>query len=132
MLQKIILIAMAGFVVLHGLIHLIGFRVYAQGVDMQEMSYKTTLLNGSLDLGQQGTRLFGLLWLLPTAGFALAGIGLFMGTSWWQPVMIASALISLALTSLDWGYAFRGTLIDAAILFTMLLSPLAARLGIVI
>lgn len=132
MLQKIILIVIAGFVVLHGLVHLIGFRVYAQGVDMAEMPYKTTLLNGSFELGQQGTQLFGLLWLLPTAGFALAGIGLFLGTSWWQPVMIASALISLALTSLDWGYAFRGTLIDAAILVAMLLAPLAARLGIAV
>jgi hypothetical protein len=129
MLQKIILIAITGFVILHGLVHLIGFRVYAQGVDMAEMPYKTTLLNGSLELGQQGAQVFGLLWLLPTAGFVLAGAGLFLGMNWWQPVMIASGVISLALTGLDWAYAFRGTLIDAAILGVMLLSPVISRLG---
>ncbi len=50
--------------------------------------------------------------------------------SWWQPVLIAASLSSLVLTGMDWGNAFRGTLIDLVLLGAALLAPLATRFGI--
>lgn len=129
MFTRILAVAIAGFVIIHGLIHLIGFRVYAQGTPVAEMPFKTTFLKGSLDLGLTGTRVYGSLWLLPTLGFILAGIGFFLHVDGWLPVMIAASLISLVLTGMDWGYAFRGTLIDLAILGATLFSSFATRTG---
>jgi hypothetical protein len=131
MFTKIFTVGITGFLIIHGLIHLIGFRVYGQGAQMAEMPFKTTFLNGSLDLGPSGTRVYGLLWLLPALGFILAGIGVVLHASWWQPVLIAASLVSILLTGMDWSYAFRGTLIDFGLIGTaVLFSPLAARLGI--
>ena len=130
MLIKIIAIGIAILLVIHGMIHLIGFRVYGQGVQMAEMSFKTTFFNGSVDLGISGTRVYGWLWLLPTLGFILAGVGFFLHTSWWPPVLIVASLASLIITGMDWKNAFPGTLIDMVLLAVILFSPIVAHFGI--
>lgn len=130
MFTKILVAGIAGLLIIHGLIHLIGFRVYAQGAQMDNMTFKTTFLNDLLNLGVFGTRVYGYLWLLPALGFILAGVDSLLNSSWWQPVLIATSLVSIVLTGMDWGVAFRGTLIDLGLLVAVLLSPIAARLGI--
>ncbi len=130
MFIKIITLGVAGLILIHGLIHLIGFQVYAQKAQVAEMPFKTTFLRGWIDLGDSGTRLYGLLWLLPMLGFILAGVGLLLHTTWWQPALIIGSLASLILTGMDWSNAFRGTLIDLILLSAVLLSPIAARFGI--
>lgn len=130
MLIKIIAIGIAILLVIHGMIHLIGFRVYGQGVQMAEMSFKTTFFNDSVDLGISGTRVYGWLWLLPTLGFILAGVGFFLHTSWWPPVLIVASLASLIITGMDWKNAFPGTLIDMVLLAVILFSPIVAHFGI--
>jgi hypothetical protein len=130
MFLKIIAIGIAVLVIIHGMIHLIGFRVYGQGVQMAEMPFKTTFFNGSLDLGNFGTRIYGWVWLLPMLGFILAGVGFFLRVSWWQPVLIVSSLASLIITGIDWKNAFIGTLIDAILLAVVLFLSIAARFGI--
>ncbi len=130
MFTKILAAGITVFVIIHGLIHLIGFRVYGQGVQVAEMPFKTTFLNGALDLGFSGTRIYGLFWLLPTVGFVFAGVAFLLHASWWQPVMIATSLISIVLTVIDWSYAFRGTLIDIVLICAALVSPFAVRFGI--
>lgn len=130
MFTKIFVVGITGLVMIHGLIHLIGFQVYAQRGQVAEMPFKTTFFNGSLDLGITGTRVYGLLWLLPTLGFILAGVGILLHASWWQLVLIAASLVSLVLTGIDWGNAFRGALIDLVLLGAVLLSSIVARFGI--
>ncbi len=61
MIAEIFTVAMTGLVIIHGLIHLIGFRVYAQGGEVSDVPFKTTFLNGSLDLGKSGTQVYGYL-----------------------------------------------------------------------
>ena len=130
MFLKIISLGIALLVVVHGLIHLIGFRVYAQAAQVAEMSFKTIFLNDSLDLGVSGTRVYGWLWLLPTLSFILAGVGFFLHATWWQSVLIVASVASLIITGIDWKNAFLGTLIDAVLLAIVLFSPIAARFGI--
>ncbi len=130
MFTKIIFTGIAGLVIIHGLIHLIGFQVYARGAQVEGMPFKTVFLNGSLDLGVSGTHIYGLLWLLPTLGLIAGGVGFLLHASWWQVVLIAASLVSLALTAVDWANAFRGTLIDVVLIIAVLLSPVAARLGL--
>ena len=130
MFLKIITVGIGVLVIIHGLIHLIGFRVYAQAAQVAEMSFKTIFLNDSLDLGVSGTRVYGWLWLLPTLGFILAGVGFFLHASWWQPVLIIASLASLIIMGMDWKNAFLGILIDVILLAVILFSPIVARFGI--
>jgi len=104
----------------HGLIHLMGFTAYWPLAIIQDLPYKTTLLGGKLDLGGGGMQIFSLLWLLAAVGYLVAAISLLLGKSFWAPLMLASALLSLVLCVLDWGVAYRGALIDLVILLVLL------------
>ncbi len=125
---KLVLIAMVVLLGIHGLIHLMGFVAYWPLKEVPELAYKTTFLGGRLELGANGTRLFSVLWLLAAIGFVAAGIALLNEWSWGMPLLVVVTLLSLVITSLDWGPAFRGTLINVAILAVLLLSPQLARL----
>ena len=132
MFAEIFAVGMTALVIIHGLIHLIGFRVYAQGAQVSDVPFKTMFLNGSLDLGISGTRIYGYLWLLSALGFIFAGVGFTLHINGWQPVLIAASLVSFLVTAMDWQIAFRGTLIDLGLLGATLLLPIAARFGIVL
>lgn len=110
-----------GIVVMHGLIHLMGFVAYWPLGEIAELPYKTTLLNGRFQLSQTGMRLFSVLWLLAAVGFVGSAISLLTKQPLWLPLMFAAVLVSVAITALDWGNAFRGTIISLVILVPLLL-----------
>ena len=124
MTSRIVLFAVAALLVLDGLIHVLGAVVYMRLGEIDGFAFKTTLLRGRFDLGESGSRVFGALWLLPVFGFAFAGIRLWLGGSW-MPLLIVSAVVSLALTGVDWTVAWAGAIVDVAIL---LLTPLSRYL----
>lgn len=109
--------------VVHGLIHLMGLWAYWPLGTLRELPYKTTLLGGRIDVGATGMRMVSLLWLTAAIGFVAAAAGLTMGTSWWQPLLIATACLSLVIAVLDWQVAYRGALIDLSILALIYLLP---------
>ena len=119
----ILTIIAAVVLIVHGLIHLIGTAVYVTHAEIKGLSYKTTLLGGRWDLGDAGIRVFGLLWILPAVGFVAVALALFAGWMWWKPVLAGVALVSLALTTLDWSSAFMGAIVDIVILALALLGP---------
>lgn len=116
---RIISILVALVAVVHGLIHLMGFAAYWPLAEVSGLPYKTALLGGRLEMDPGGMRLFSLLWLLATVGFLVSGIALLFRLPWWAPLMLASTLLSLIVCMLDWGVAFRGALIDLAILLLL-------------
>lgn len=101
---------------LHGLIHLIGTAVYMRFATFKDFPYKTTLLNGRLDLGTSGIRGFGLVWLLTAVAIVAAAIGVFTHASWSVPVLVTSTIVSLVLCAVDWQVAKAGAIIDIIIL----------------
>ncbi len=113
---QIILAAVAG---IHGLIHLMGFVAYWPLAKIAELPYKTNLLGGRLELGEGGMRLYSVLWLLSALGFVIAAIALAARWSFWAPLMLAAALLSIVLCIPDWGAAFRGAWIDVAFLLIL-------------
>ena len=115
-MYRLLVAAAALFIAVHGLIHLMGTVAYLQLADIGGLPYKTTVLEGRLDLGPIGVRVFALLWILPAAGFLAASVGLMRGWTWWDAMLIAAALASAVLTLADWAAAYRGALIDCAIL----------------
>lgn len=122
-MPKIALAFAAAVLLLHGLIHLMGTAVYMRLADAQGLSYKTTLLSGRLDLGENGMRIFGASWMVPAVGFMAAAVMLMVGWDWWRPVLLVTTLLSLALTGLDWSVAFAGFVVNVAILVLLWLGP---------
>ncbi len=107
----------------HGFIHLIGTIVYMKLGEIQGFNYKTTLLGGRWDLGVNGMRSFGALWIFPAVGFIVIGIALLMNLSWWQSMLVPVTLFSLVLTDVDWNIAYAGLIVNIAILGLVWWSP---------
>lgn len=106
----------AAFFVLHGLVHLLGVTAYWRLGRVDGLAYKTTVGGGRWDLGDRGIRVYGGAFLLAALGFVIAGIGVASQATWWPPLVIGAALVSLAVTALDWETAHTGAILDVAIL----------------
>ena len=123
-MMKILLYVAITLVVLHGLIHVMGFVAYWPLAKVAELPYKTVLLDGRWEVGAGGMRLYGLLWLVVTLGFLVSLAGLFAHQPWWRSVLVGTVAVSTAIISLDWAAAFRGAIINAVILVVMALAHL--------
>jgi hypothetical protein len=118
------------FLVLHGLVHLFYFGQSRRLFELQAgMVWPDGSWAFSKLLGEDGTRrLAGIFCILATAGFVIAGAGIFFGQSWWRMVVVASAAFSGILYILFWNGRMQqlanqggiGLLIDAAILVAVL------------
>jgi hypothetical protein len=97
--------------------------VYWPLVHWEDPPYKTSLLWGRWDIGPAGMRLFAALNLLATVGFIVAAVGLALLAGWWPPVMVASAVISLLLTLLDFKAAYGGPVVDVILLALVYFAP---------
>jgi hypothetical protein len=85
------------------------------------LPYSTTILGGRLDLGAGGIRFYGLLWIVPTVAFVLAGIGLLFSAPWWWTLTLGAVAISFLLCILRLPVAKWGALIDVLIAAVLLL-----------
>ena len=113
----------------HAVIHLMGLYAYWPLGELTELPYKTTLLNGTWDVGALGMQLYSALWLLATLLLLIAAYGVANLTNWWQPMLLVAAAFSLAVTALDWSMAYAGTVVDVALLlFALLWLPLLRAL----
>lgn len=108
---------------LHGLIHLLGTAAFMKLAVIEQLPYKTTVLDGRWDLGAGGTAVYGTLWAVAAVGFIVAAVALLAGWRWWQSVLVGTTLLSLALTALDWGDAYTGVMLNLVILALLWLVP---------
>lgn len=119
--MQIMLYLAAAIVIVHGLIHLMGFVAYWPLAEIAELPYKTTLLGARWSIGDSGMRFYSVLWLGTAVALAAASIGMLVKQSWWYPVMWAGVVLSLVITVLDWQNAFRGAIISLVLLVPLLL-----------
>lgn len=110
----------------HGVAHLPGFLTSWRLASLEGMAYKTTLLAGTLDVGDVGIRIMGVFWLLIGVGFAASGIGALLQTAWWPAMTAVVASASLVLSVLEWPEAKIGVLVNMIILAYLGVLP---RLG---
>lgn len=122
-MAKTIIIVAGLILILHGLIHLMGTASYLRLAEVQGLPYKTTVLGGRWDLGENGVALYGALWALAAIGFVAAALAILFGWSWWLPALLGVTLFSLALTALDWNVAFIGVIVNVVILAWLWLGP---------
>ena len=96
MLVKVVV---AGVLGAHGIGHALGWMPALGLARFAGTSGGTWLIGGLV--GEGATRAVAAgLFLVPTAGFLAAAIGLLLGQPWWRPVAAASAAVSLAGTAL--------------------------------
>ena len=88
---------LAALLIGHGAAHVVGFAVPWKLVSSAEVPYRTTVLDGALDVGSLGVRLIGVLWLTVALAFVGAAVGLLQHTTWWYREVLVLVAISLAL-----------------------------------
>ena len=113
-------IVLALFLVAHGIAHLVGFVVPWKIATMKEMPYKTTILSGSIDLGDVGIRVMGILWLIATLAFIVSGIGVLTRVPWWLPATMIVTVSSLFLCIIGWPDSRIGVFINVVIVAFLL------------
>jgi hypothetical protein len=126
--MRIIIVIASIILFLHGLIHLMGAAAYLKLSEIKQLPYKTTVLGGRWDLGSSGTTIFGISWAVTAIGFVITAIALFGNWDWWRSVLIGITLFSLVITSLDWGEAYAGVVVNLAILLILILGPWISKL----
>ena len=113
-------IAIAILLFLHGFAHLPGFIVPWRITSLDEMPYKTTVLSGSVNVGDIGIRAVGIAWLVISLLFVLSGIGMLVQIAWWKPVAMITLLSSFVLCILCWPDTRIGLFVNLAILVYLL------------
>lgn len=109
--------------VAHGVVHLLGTAVYLELAEVADFTYKTTLLGGAVDVGDIGIRVFGILWAVAAVGFVAAAWATVTGLDNWRLLVIGVAIFSLLLTSLDYGVAYAGVVVNLGILAAVAIYP---------
>ncbi len=108
--------AAALFLAAHGLVHVMGFVAAWQLATLPEISYRTTALNGALEVGDAGARLLGVAWLVGAGGFVAAAWGVWRGAAWAVRGAVLGATISLVVCVFGLPDSSRGAAIDVVIL----------------
>jgi hypothetical protein len=105
----------------HAVAHAPSFVVGAwQLRALPQLPYRTTLLAGSIDLGEVGIRIIGVAWLLVALSFTASGVGLALSLAWWQHTAYVAIAFSVVVCILGWPDSRLGLVANAvlaAILF---------------
>lgn len=125
--MKTLTIIAAIVFILHGLVHLLGTVTYLKLSVVQGLAYKTALLSGRWNIGENGAALYGVLWALAAGGFIIAAVALLAGWEWRRLALLAAATLSLILTVLDWQDARAGAILNVVILIVLGVGPLFTK-----
>jgi hypothetical protein len=106
----------AVFLILHGLVHLIGFTVPWGLGGLRRVAYSTWILNGSIDLGDTAFKALGLVWLAAAVAFGVVGVMVWRGHPHARRATIVVVLGSLVLCTVGLPSSVFGLAIDVALL----------------
>ena len=115
--------AFAVFLVLHGLVHLIGFTVPWRLGGLRGSEYSTLILNRSIEVGDTAVKLLGLLWLAAAIAFIVVGAMVWRGHPWAGRTTVALLLGSAFLCTVDLPSSVMGLVIDVALLALLAVAP---------
>lgn len=112
--------AAAIFVLLHGLVHLIGVIAFWK-LGLRDQ-YSTKILGGAVDIGEVGTYGLGAAWLFVTIGYVVAAYLMFFAQPNWRAGLGVITVFSLVLTILGWKDTILGTVVNVIILVVLLVA----------
>jgi hypothetical protein len=115
-------LALALLLLVHGIAHLLEFAESFRLAPAAGIPYRTTLLDGWVDVGDGGVRLLGILWLALAVGFVAVAAGMALDTTWWVDVAAVGAMVSLLMTLLEAPRAQIGLWVNIFILIALLFS----------
>ena len=116
--------------IIHGLAHIGGFRA-SWTSNLAGFSDRPGVFSQRGTLHSPVGRVFGILWLLATLAFVIAGLGLLFSQPWWPTVALPAAVLSLVVILPWWNTAPLGAKIGAAfdlLVLVVLLTPLKERI----
>jgi hypothetical protein len=105
---------------------MVGFIAAWRPGTFPELSHKTTVLVGRLDLGEAGIRIAGVLWLLMAVCFAGVGVIVWMRGSSAVGAILWAATASAVLCVFEWPDSQIGVVVNLGI---VLLALAALRFG---
>jgi hypothetical protein len=122
----------AAVLALHGVVHLLGFVAQWQLATLAELPYRTTILDGAVDIGATGARIEGLGWLVLVPAWLVAAYALARDRSWALVVIGVVSALSLGLCLLAMPYTRIGMLLNVGILavagyILLMIRPAGAR-----
>jgi hypothetical protein len=89
--------ALALLFLMHGIAHFAGFAVPWKLAETPTTHFGTKILGQRIDLGEQGIRLYGVLWLLLALAFAGVALALLMQSSlWYRAAYVVSGISTLS------------------------------------
>ena len=101
---------------LHGLVHALGFVALWRMAELEGIAYRTSVVDGRLEIGDAGARILGLAWLVLVPAFLVAAYGVVTARRWALPVVGLVAAASLVVSILGLPDSRPGLMIDVAIL----------------
>ena|SRR5687768_7452020 len=93
--------ALAFLVLAHGVAHLPGFIVGWKLRALPALPFTTKVLAG-IDIGDQGVKVLGILWLLTGVGFAASAVGALVRATWVTSLLWPLLGLSMVLCVLGW------------------------------
>jgi uncharacterized membrane protein YphA (DoxX/SURF4 family) len=105
--------------IVHGVAHLVGFVVPWRLVTATDVPYRTTVLDGWVDVGDIGVRSVGVVWLLLALALVVVGIALLMGI-WSYPVAMWVLVASLAVCVVGLPDARIGLVVNIVLLIALI------------
>lgn len=103
------------FLVLHGLIHLMGFLKAWHLAALPQLSGRLLI-----PLSEPGVRVVGALWLLAGTSFLVAALLRLARPEWWWAAALCGAVLSQVLIFLQWQDAWAGSLANGLLIVTAL------------
>ncbi len=104
------------FVIIHGLIHLIGF-VREVNIPMT----KKLLVKAMIPISALDSKVLGVLWLIGGLAMIVSTISFLIGKHWWWIIATIALVLSQSLIILYWSDAKYGSLVNLIILIAVLL-----------
>lgn len=115
--------AFAVFLAAHGVVHLIGFVLPWQITTFRDMTYKTTIFAGALDVGDAGVKAIGLGWLAVTVAMIAVAAMVWRQTRFAYVACLAVVVASSVLCVTGLTNAVMGLAIDVVLLALLGLAP---------
>jgi len=98
----------------HGFAHLAGFFLPWR-ITTRDMPYKTTILSKSVNVGDLGIRVVGILWLIAALAFAISAVTVLTRASWWFPFTGITTAFSFLICIVEWPDARIGAFVNMGI-----------------
>jgi len=108
----------------HGIAHGVGFAVNWHVISTPELPFSTTVFGGRWDIGVEGIRLVGLLWLVAGAACLAAAASLASDAPWSVSLTVAALVLSLAMCAVGWPAARTGVYLNLGLGAVVVVSSL--------